>query len=154
MQQVKELGDDIYEINFDLSSLSKSTDLLIIAAPKYNLKIQELKKIEEYIDKGGSLLVFMDVAYPVDNLNSLLSKYGLQFRNDFIVLPEKNSRSKQLGQATTIVKSLHSQHPITSPFAGIRNITFLLNDVRSLEISSNNIKGLTPFLWLGVQSIM
>jgi len=89
---------ELYEVRLiDLSkekSLDKNMKTLVIAGPKEKFSEDDLKKIDEFVMNGGSLLVMADGVKVESNLtaekneadlNKLLNSYGVKF-NDNLVL--------------------------------------------------------------------
>ncbi|NRA43443.1 MAG: GldG family protein [Oligoflexales bacterium] len=85
-----------------------SASLLIIAGPKLNLPIAELKKISSFVEKGGSLLILLDAIRPSDSINQLLEPYGMNYHSDFIVLHSEDPRVKTYGQNTAMINTLNT----------------------------------------------
>ncbi|HEY9045375.1 MAG TPA: hypothetical protein VIN08_05745 [Ohtaekwangia sp.] len=62
------------------------TDVLFIHIPSAKYETDEVKAIQQYLQKGGSLLLVMDADYwstlEQVNANDILSPYGIQFGKD------------------------------------------------------------------------
>lgn len=80
--------------NYTLSSLNLLTqeaipedcDALIIVSPQADLSQRELEVILEYMEKGGSVLLFSDLLQTeTPNLDALLAAYGLQLNRGIII---------------------------------------------------------------------
>ncbi|MFK7822926.1 MAG: Gldg family protein [Oligoflexales bacterium] len=84
-------------------SIPQAADLMIIAGPKVNIPIIELKKITRYIEHGGALLIMLDAMRPSDSINNLLEPYGLAYLPDFIVLSSEDPRIKTYGQNAAVI---------------------------------------------------
>lgn len=65
--------------------LAKS-DVLFIHLPSAKFSAEEVKAVHQYLRKGGSLFLVMDVDYwstlSQTNVNDLISPYGITYKND------------------------------------------------------------------------
>ncbi len=97
---------------FDLTSpsaLPADMDLLVACGPRKKFSDQELKHIADYLENGGSLLLFVDPvlttheALPQEacGLEDLLKKYGIHLRQDLM------TRSFQLDVVKNLVPVDH-----------------------------------------------
>jgi len=86
--------------------------VLIINGPKKDLMQEELKCIEDYIKRGGSLLCLLD-PFTAPNLVALLDKYGIIVGKDVII----DRMSRIFGADYTMpVISDYPSHEITKDF--------------------------------------
>jgi ABC-type uncharacterized transport system involved in gliding motility auxiliary subunit len=101
-------------------TMPKKADLLIIAGPKRKFLKGEVDIIIDYIKKGGPVLVLSDPSMPMDkieprdNVNKLLSKFGILMNNDVIVDP--GARLFGLTDAMPVVQDYDSSSRITADF--------------------------------------
>lgn len=85
--------------------------VLVVAGPQSNLLPSELSRIDEYVRRGGALLVLLDPG-PTTGLAVLLERYGLSV-SDQVVLDSEN-RLFAGDFLTMLVPGLSPQHPVSS----------------------------------------
>lgn len=87
-------------------------NLLVIAGPKTDPLDPELESIREYINRGGSLLVFLN-PFKTPKLTAFLKDYGFETRDDIIV----DRMSRVLGGDYLMpVVTTYIKFPITKNF--------------------------------------
>jgi hypothetical protein len=92
---------------------------LMILGPQKAFLDKEIKLISNYIDKGGKLLVSLSPNFKNNvhkKLTSLISNYGLVFKDDIVV----SGLSREYNSDATIiyVNNYDNNHPITKNFKG------------------------------------
>ena len=103
-------GYNIETINLSTTEvISSKADLLVISGPKVNIPVVELRKLANYIRKGGALLVLLDAMRPSDSVNQLLEPFGLSYNNDFIVLSSDDPKVKIYGQNAAVIDTISSR---------------------------------------------
>lgn len=112
--------------------------VLVIAGPRYEFKKEEMRFIEDYLNRGGALLTLVDAMIPVEILNSTLNKYGLTYNNDILILRPDDPRSQLLGQNNAIVTEFDEFSPVTKDFAKKTNVALLMQNTRSISEVPNN----------------
>lgn len=66
-------------------SVPEDCDLLIINSPNSDFSAEELKMVQDYLDKGGKVnLLVGDMGYSHPNLDALLTEYGLQLTTGYV----------------------------------------------------------------------
>jgi len=58
--------------------IDKNTDILVIAEAKTAFSEQEIKNLNDYIDRGGNLVLACDIRRQ-DNMNPLVERFGVKF---------------------------------------------------------------------------
>ena len=107
----------------------KDATMLIIAGPKTDPMENELKAIQDYISRGGSLLVMLN-PFQTPNLSAFLKNYGFETTDDIVV----DRMSQALGGDYLMpVITTYAQFPIT------RNFT-----VASFFPQTRSVKTITP----------
>ncbi|RME64903.1 MAG: hypothetical protein D6778_07170, partial [Nitrospirae bacterium] len=71
ISSLRKLGYDV-KVG-ELSALDNEIDLLIIASPVEPFKKEELDKIKDYLNRGGKVLLFLDLPEKVKELQGLFS---------------------------------------------------------------------------------
>lgn len=130
--QVEEL------ILLEKGKVINNDDLLIVAGPRYDFKREELVILEEAISKGVSLLLLVDALTPVDNLNGLIKKYGIEFSDDLLLLNPNDRRASMLGQNNAIISVFDDFHSISRDFAKLNKVALLVPNTRSLRTNEGN----------------
>lgn len=143
---VTELENNKYLVE-DLSLLEQAkipddADAVVIAGPKYDFKEEELRILEEYLKHGGALLTLISAMTPVENLNKMLEKFGVQINSDLLILPPNDPRAQFLGQNLAIVTEFDDFNPVTKDFASQSQVTVGLRFARSLNSVEENINKL------------
>ena len=97
-------GFDVRKINLSEETLDDDARIVVIYNPKYNFhgvevedqSANEIKKIDEFLDDLGGLMVFEDPSYSADlgNLNEYLEEWGISFRHGTQVKDSEHSMSK------------------------------------------------------------
>jgi len=113
-------------------------DLLVIAGPKYDLKEEEVRFVEDYLKQGGALFALVGAVTPVDNFNNMLGKFGINFDSDILILSPNDPRAMLLGQNNAIVSEFDDLNPVTKDFAKKSQVDLLLQFTRSLTEKTGN----------------
>ncbi|MBF0441657.1 MAG: GldG family protein [Oligoflexales bacterium] len=141
-EQLKNNKYQVDEISLlESGGVPNDADLLIVSGPKYDLKKEEIPMVEKFVDSGKSLFVLVDALAPVVNINILLSRYGLSFNNDFLLLRPDDPRAQLIGQNNAIVSSFDDFHVITKDFAKRSVVSILFPSARSVENMTVKSKG-------------
>ncbi|MEH2419935.1 MAG: Gldg family protein [Nostoc sp.] len=143
-QAVQGLGDK----NFTTSPLNlaetfkvpQDAAVVIVAGPKRELFEGEVKALQEYLNRGGSLLLMIDPNTD-PKLNSLLQEWGVRLDNRLAVDVSGESVVGR-GPAAPLVTE-YGQHPITKDFD---NGNSFYPIARPLEITSVPGVEATPLL--------
>ena len=91
-QQFKDNGYNLNKLILTKDEISEDTELMISSSPKTDYTPEDIAKIEEYLNNGGSLIYFASATQTkLPNLESLLKKYGIAFSEGTVV--ETNSRN-------------------------------------------------------------
>nr|NIO42444.1 ABC transporter [Burkholderiales bacterium] len=96
--------------------IPQNTAALVIAGPRVALLPGEVSAIQQYIDDGGNLLWLADPG-PSHGLEPIAEMLGVEFEPGVVVDPASEVVT---GNATAIVATQYSTHPIVKNF---RNIT-------------------------------
>lgn len=94
-------------------SVPADAELVILAGPKSDFMDQEIKSLNEYVSKGGKLLVMVEPT-STPTLKSFLTKYGVEWKPKKAIL-ETNSLQQMAGgnPLTPIVTKYDPAHEIT-----------------------------------------
>jgi ABC-type uncharacterized transport system involved in gliding motility auxiliary subunit len=107
--------------NFTTSALNlaeqpqvpNDADVLVVAGPKRELLTGEVTALQNYLNRGGNLLLMID---PNTNpkIDPILKDWGVRLDNRLAI--DTSGESLQLGPAAILVTE-YGQHPITKDFA-------------------------------------
>ena len=88
-------------------------NVLVVAGPQKELLTGEVTALQNYLNRGGNLLLMID---PNTNpkIDTLLKEWGVRLDNRLVI--DNSGESLQLGPATILVTE-YGQHPITQDFA-------------------------------------
>ncbi len=143
-QAVQGLGDKNFTtspLNLgETSKVPEDASVVILAGPKRGLFEGEVKALQEYLNRGGNLLLMIDPNTD-PKLNSLLQEWGVRLDNRLAVDVSGES-VVGLGPAAPLVTE-YGQHPITKDF-GNGNSFYPI--ARPLEITSVPGVQATPLL--------
>ncbi|WP_392483159.1 GldG family protein [Nostoc sp. C110] len=143
-QAVQALGDKNFTtspLNLgETSKVPQDASVVIVAGPKRGLFEGEVKALQEYLNRGGNLLLMIDPNTD-PKLNSLLQEWGVRLDNRLAVDVSGES-VVGLGPAAPLVTE-YGQHPITKDF-GNGNSFYPI--ARPLEIISVPGVQATPLL--------
>lgn len=137
-----ELEGNKYEVKelalLEEAKVPETADLVVIAGPKYDFKVEETRLLEEHLKRGGGLMVMVEAMVPVPTLNGLLEKYGIKFSNDLLILRPDDPRTVFLGQNNAIVSDFDDLSPVTKDFAGQSKVAVIMPGTRSVEEITSN----------------
>lgn len=96
------------------SEVPEDASLVVIAGPKRKLFEGEVKALQNYLSKGGSLLLMVDPEFN-PGLDNLLADWGVKLPNQVVIDASGMGAAINLGFATPVVRN-YGDHPITSDF--------------------------------------
>ena len=137
----KALEEQAYQVaGINLAANGKVPEdakVLIEAGPETEPFPQELQLINDYLSKGGNLLVLLN-APPSPSLDSLLKEWGIQVDNDIILDVSGIGQLMNTGPSVALV-SKYEDHRITNKF---NSMTFFPLS-RSVQASQTPVTGVT-----------
>ncbi len=117
------------------NDLPADCDVLVIAAPKRPYSEAEKDVLKRYLDKGGKLLVMLDlVVDPTTDsgLGALLESYGVDLGNDIVI--ETDPRHTFPSYPVAVLIDTFGFHPITDK---LKNLRVLFDQTRSVDAASD-----------------
>jgi len=102
-----------------LDKIPEEFDVVMIWGPKTPFLESEISVLENYLQKGGKILLALDPDVNKDNfknLRELLLKKGLEIQNSLVV--DRVSFVNGSNGTIPIVKSFNTSHPLIGPFEG------------------------------------
>jgi ABC-type uncharacterized transport system involved in gliding motility auxiliary subunit len=123
-------------------------DAVVIAGPAISFSPLEADALDKYLLNNGKLLVLLD-PYVTLGLDSVLSKYGIKFEDDLVLVRLTTSTGEQMTYPlAAIYQGGFSAQPITTKFAQA-NLQLLIQDARSITLPpSDPNQPLTPTQFL------
>lgn len=116
-QAVQELTDKNFTTAaLNLTEQPKVPDdatAVVVAGPKRGLFDSEVKALQDYLNRGGNLMLMIDLGTE-PKLDNLLKDWGVRVDNRLAV--DLSKRNAEIGPAVSIVTE-YGQHPITKDFA-------------------------------------
>lgn len=124
----------------ETAKVPDDADLLVIAGPRYDFKEEELRFVDDYINKGGPLFVMLDAGVNAPNLNRMMEKYGLKFNSDVLIINPSDARAALLG-AVAVVNNFDKLNAFTKDFAN-EQVNMILPMTRSISVIETNPKSM------------
>lgn len=107
-------------------------DLFILAGPRYDLKAEELTAFNDYLKRGGALLVVVDALVPTVVTNQLTEPMGIKIQNDLLILQDEDPRAKYYGRDSAVIGEFTYSHPVAKTLAPDASLTLIWRKARSL----------------------
>jgi hypothetical protein len=134
-----------------MAEVPEPTDVLLVISPRRRLRNQAIAAIRRYLDRGGSLVAFLEPG--VDSgIEELLAEFGISSPDAVVVDPDAD-RSDAPVAGLNILAYSYWHHPITrgldrnrmTYFAGARS--FELRKPR-IEDELSKVVESSPYSWL------
>jgi len=93
------------------NSIPQNTDVLVIASPQVALLPGEVELIQEYIERGGSLLWLADTGQTIDSMELISDQLTIEFLPGVIVDP--NAQLLGLNRIDFALVANYPRHPVT-----------------------------------------
>jgi ABC-type uncharacterized transport system involved in gliding motility auxiliary subunit len=88
--------------------------VLVIAGPKYPLRAEETKAVQEYLKGGGHVLLLVGPSPKSPALNDLLQPWGVKVGNDMVL-----ALSESVGSAAIPALAAYETHDVTRDLRGV-----------------------------------
>jgi len=135
---LEEQGYQVAGVNLATEgTVPEDANVLIEAGPETEPFLQELQLINDFVGKGGNLLVLLN-APPSPSFESFLKEWGIQVDNDIILDVSGIGQLMNTGPSVTLV-SQYEDHRITNKF----NAMTFFPLSRSVQPSKDPITGVT-----------
>lgn len=137
-RELKSKGFQLQEINLVTDqSIPDNTTVLVIAGPRVDLLPGEVKIVQDYLDKGGSLLWLQEPG-GLHGLEPVAERFGLRFLSGTVVDPA----AVQLFGAPFVLVGEYGASPITRDLSALT----LFPEAVAMEVSDVEGWTATPFL--------
>jgi ABC-type uncharacterized transport system involved in gliding motility auxiliary subunit len=105
---------EIYELNLlNTPAVPDDAAILVVAGPRTNLFDVEIESIDEYLNRGGGLLVMIDPGVTATRLETFLGSMGVELGDDLILDPQSRIFG---GDYTIPMVDGYYPHAITESF--------------------------------------
>jgi len=103
-------------IALSISHLEAGIDLVVIAAPTRDFAVEETTALDEYLNQGGSLMVFLAPSdTPLPELETLLERWGIMYGSGVVLEPQAHISDNLLN-----IVPRYGQHEINVYFGDKR----------------------------------
>jgi len=123
----------------ETGKIPEDADMIVLAGPKYDFKAEEVRLIESYLEAGGSTLAMLDALIPINKINGMISKFGVQAQPDLLLLRADDPRAQMIGQNNAIITDFDDFSPISRDFAAQSTGRIITGFTRTLTEVENNI---------------
>ena len=135
------IGTVIFNDNLEVRELMltgekqipEDADTLIIAGPSKVMSATELEMVEDYLNRSGRVMILLD-ALKETGLETMLRRWGVALRNDFVLDPENTLKGSDVYIRT------YYEHPITLRMSGAGARFHLPRSVEPLMIDDQNVE--------------
>lgn len=103
-------------VTINIMGISEDTDMLVIASPTRDFEQNEINKLNEYMNRGGRLMVFVEPsASEFANLKGFLSKWGIGLGREVVF-----EKKAYVSNNPINIVPMYAQHEINMYFGGNR----------------------------------
>lgn len=114
------------------SDVPSDCQLLIVAGPQTGLLPSDIDRLSAYLNRGGRmLLLFRTLPYQRTGLERLLSEWGVEIGNNFVLDP----RQQKAGEENLVLVNRFGSHPVSDP---LRRSALALVQPRSIRPKASN----------------
>jgi hypothetical protein len=130
----------VTEVSLLSGEIPDDADVLAIVGPTRPYTEPEIELLDDYLDRGGRLLVALDPLIEPEGtmrltrLEALLARHGVVVNNDLVVDP---SRKLPFFDLSAVYLTDFAQHPVTG---GLEGIAVLFTVTRSLAPDSDDAR--------------
>ncbi|MBD3184671.1 hypothetical protein GF312_20490 [Candidatus Poribacteria bacterium] len=117
-------------------SVSTDCDVLVIAGPQKPIMPGERDVIDSYLRRGGKAIIMVEPE-PAPSLSNLLSRWGVEVRDDVIL--DRFSQAN-LGDPSIPVTVRYTHHPITDPLSRVMIFFPMSRSVASKTNPDSNLE--------------
>ncbi|MFS8901279.1 Gldg family protein [Synechococcus sp. H60.2] len=146
---LRQEGYRVEPLNLVQAEIPDETEVLVLAGSQRALFPGEVEKLQDYLAKGGRLLLLIGPRVDA-GLDPLLEEWGVVLGDDILIEVSSVSQLLGTGPAVALVTT-YGDHPITAPLAEQRLMT-LFPLARSVETQAREGIQATPLLRSSPQS--
>jgi ABC-type uncharacterized transport system involved in gliding motility auxiliary subunit len=123
------------------ATVPEDAAVVIVPGPRTDLLPPVVQALEEYIDRGGKLLLMVDPPFPQrlqdDGVKRLLARYGVVLGDNLVIEVSPIGRLFGIGPEVPIIQQ-YEPHPITRDLGGI---TTLFPITRTVDVAKTPVEG-------------
>ena len=135
------IGTVIFRDNLEVKELMLTKEkqipedaaALIIAGPSKAMSATEAEMVEDYLNRSGRVMVLLD-ALKETGLETMLRRWGVALRNDFVIDPENTLKGSDVYIRT------YYEHPITLRMGGAGARFHLPRSVEPLMVDDQTVE--------------
>jgi len=132
---IREQSYDTERLNvMETGGVPKDCKMLIIPSPKKPILTEELSLIDDYLAKGGRIMVLLDPEYK-PGLEDWLLSWGVRVGDDIVVDNSTTGVRKGAGPTEPLLYSYDKEHPITRE---LKSTFSTMPTVRSVRLEDNS----------------
>ena len=131
---------------FAETKIPEDADVIVIAAPQYDLNEAELNVLDEYLSDGGAVVVSVAPAVELPKLSAWVTQYGLKIGEDILLMDQRDPRTMFFGKTSVVVSDFNSMNGITKKFSaegdsrrGVQLILPLARSVSAIDSSQDDL---------------
>lgn len=98
-------------------------DMVAVVGPQQNFLEHEIQALEDYLKRGGSLLLALE-SQKTGGLEKILAKLGIEPRNDYVLNLIETVMGKGVNQGPTVAPNFSLQSEITKVFGRNEAVVF------------------------------
>jgi ABC-type uncharacterized transport system involved in gliding motility auxiliary subunit len=114
--------------------IPNNTNTLVLAGAKNKLFPGEVKALQQYLDRGGSLLLMLDPNMDLA-IDPILKDWGIKLDQRLVIDGIERGSLLGLGPATIVI-SRYSNHPITQSFANNTSVYPLSRPIGTVKVKN------------------
>jgi len=150
-QGLRALKDQLTSASFNLEELNliekasvpEDAALVAVIGPKQALLDNELVVLENYVQRGGKILLALDPGEK-HNLSQLSRKMGVEFKNNFVIFLDP---TKGQASGSSIGVTFSQDNPITAPLIEGKTLTlFDLTSELAVDPQKSALIEVTPLV--------
>jgi ABC-2 type transport system permease protein len=131
---------EVQDVTLTVEDIPAEAEIVVIAAPTRDFESAEIAKIDAFLARGGSLMVFQNPATSsLTNLEALLEEWGIKV-GDYVVFDGESYTESPINIVASFVP-----HDINNYFSNNRYF-ILMPQSRNLELLDKEGKTVSPVL--------
>lgn len=108
-------GMTVRQADITTSGIPDDADILLIVGPSVDFTTEQLKRLDDYLERGGRVQIYASPSYELPNLSDyLMTNWGAAFGGDCV--SDENDKYIAPTQAATYLMPMFSNHAMTDYF--------------------------------------
>ncbi len=140
-------------LDITTDDIPKDTDMLLFAGPTIDFTNDELKKIDDYLEKGGRMQFYSNPSYNLSNLNGYFEKnWGVKVENNCVTDENSGYIAKSAGGSFLIPVLVN--HAMTEYLLSVNaRLRTPEGDTNSVTITEKNEIEATPLVTTSMSGV-